>query len=220
MLFRYTAIFTILILFGFSINLYASDFTIHGNIKGINKEWAYFEYLDDETNRQLTDSAFVSGGKFTLTGHIQTPTFGILYFPVSDIQEFFFFEPGSTFISEDTSKPGHLLVIGSKSTEIFSEYRQKADSFKRYRSALMPFISGNKVTGDSAVQAQYMDNYYISLSDEENFTEQFVRKHPDSYVCAYLLFFEFSGENNMNKGVALLNILSPQIQQSKYCRQL
>ena len=218
MTFRLKAFYSLFLLLNITTNLLASPFTIHGNIKGLQKQTAYIEYLDDSTNRTLTDSGIVMNGKFILNGHIQTPTFGILYFSVSGIQHYFFFEPGNTYISGDTLK--QLSVSGGKSTTLFRQYFQTADTFTRYRASLVPLISGDKAIKDSTAHARCMDNYYQSMTDEERFTEQFIRKHPDSYVSAYLLFYKFSGESNINKGIALLHILDTAIQHSKYCGQL
>lgn len=180
---------------------------------------AYLDYQDD-SNQHHTDSALVNGGHFIFTGKIQTPTFGILYFSSSPVHDNFFFEAGSTFMEGDTSKSSHINTRGGNSTSLFNDYKQTADSFTRYRSSLESFISGPHASNDSAIHAKYMDDFYLSMSEEETFTEQFVRKHPDSYVSAYLLYYKFSGEGNINKGIALLSILSRQIQQSKYARQL
>ena len=212
-------ILTLFLLTGFFAKLFAIEFTIHGNIQGMNNEKVYLDYLDDKDNH-IVDSVQVSNGQFTIAGHIETPTFGILYFSVSQVQETFFFEAGTTEVTGDLSKSKSLNFSGHSCTRVFAAYRKIADSFSTYRSALIPFISGEHAIKDSALHAHYQDSYYLSLSDEENYTEQFIRKRPDSYLSAYLLYSRFSGENNINKGLALLNTLGPQIQHSKYIRQL
>ena len=218
-MFSRNAILTLFLLTVFFSQLFAIEFTIHGNIQGMNNDKVYLDYLDDK-EKHIVDSALVLDGQFTITGHIETPTFGILYFSVSQLQETFFFEAGATEVTGDLSKSKSLNFSGHSSTRVFAAYRKIADSFSTYRSALIPFISGEQAIKDSALHSQYQDSYYLSLSDEENYTEQFIRKRPDSYLSAYLLYSKFSSENNINKGLALLNTLSPQIQHSKYIRQL
>jgi thiol-disulfide isomerase/thioredoxin len=214
--------FTWIMALAASLSLRAATFTLQGNIKGLpagqaglDKTLAYLDYTDD-ANKHHTDSVNVISGQFTFTGNVETPTFGILYFSGSRIQENFFFEPGTTSVTGDTSKSTHLSFSGGASTALFKEYRLTADSFNRYRDALVPFISGNKANKDSALHAQYMDDFYLSMSTEESRTEDFIRKHPESYVSAYLLYYKFSGEGNINKGIALLHILNEQVQRSKY----
>lgn len=199
--------------------LTAAEFSIQGYVKGADKQWAYLDYLDDKNNH-LIDSAYAVKGVFNFRGDIETPTFGLLYFPVLQKQELFFFEPGLTSIKGDTNSAVKTIFSGGRSTRLFEVYTLKADSFHRYQSQLIPLISGNEAIKDSLQHAEYMDNYYRSMSNEESFTEQFVRKNNDSYVSAYLLNYKFSGERNINKGVALLSILTPSIQNSKYARQL
>ena len=199
---------------------FAAGFELVGNISGLNHTKAYLEYLDDRTGASKTDSCGVFNGHFALKGNIETPALGILYFHESDLQVYFFFGPGKTSLNGSALSPESIVITGGSTTELFKDYRLHTDTFKNYRRKLVPLISGDSAIKDSALHAQYMDRYYTSLSDEENYTEKFIKDHPNSYVSAYLLFFEFSGENNISKGMALLDLLGNQIKQSKYCRQL
>jgi len=194
-------------------------FAIRGNISGLDHVWAHLDYLDDK-NVHHNDSALVLRGSFRFMGAIETPTFAILYFPSSHVQQSFFFDPGFTFVEGDISANKHLSFRGGNSTSLFSEYTQLADSFSAIRNAIEPFLSGPKAVQDSTIHAQYMDGLYKLISDEESVTEKFIKAHPDSYVSAYILLYKFSGESNINKGVAILSVLNPKVQQSKYGRQL
>jgi thiol-disulfide isomerase/thioredoxin len=220
MLFLHKFTYTLLLLFATGLVTQANNFfAIRGNIEGLEKTWAYLDYLDDK-NVHHTDSARVLHGSFRFMGAIETPTFAILYFPSAHLQQNFFFDPGFTFVEGDTSANKLLSFRGGGSTSLFAEYTQLADSFSAMRSALEPSLSGPQSIKDSTLDAHNMDEFYKTMSDEETATEKFVKAHPESYVSAYILLYKFSGESNINKGVALLSDLSGTVKKSKYARQL
>jgi peroxiredoxin len=195
-----------------------NTFTISGTVPGTNHVWAYLNYLPDNNPASRTDSALVSNNSFKITGHIISPTIALLYIDSPRFQVLFMFEPGVTEIAADILKPGATVIKGGPANKLLNQYQLGADNFNKYRQLLSDSISGPNAPKDSLIHTQLMDRYYTSLSAEEDYASEFIKEHPDSYASAWILYSKFSGEDNINKGIALFKLLSPAVQKSKYTR--
>ena len=204
MLCLHQVLYILLLLLAACSSLRANNFfAIRGNVEGLDHVWAHLDYLDDKSVHH-NDSALVLRGSFRFMGAIETPTFAILYFPSSHVQQSFFFDPGFTFIEGNTSTNKLLSIRGGSSTSLFVEYANLVDSFSIMRRAL----------------EHDRDEFNKTLGDEETATEIFIKAHPDSYVSAYILLLKFSSKSNINRGIGMLNVLNPKVQKSKYAQQL
>lgn len=198
----------------------AQNFSIKGTINGADKVWIYLDYLPAANGEGRQDSAWVENGHFTLSGQIDAATIGQLYIEQPRINATLFFESGITLVSGDTSNEKKLFATGGQATKLYQDFRLSIQPFEKYRDSILEFLSGPHPVYDSAPRAQYLDRYYASKDEENEFAAQLAKSHPGSDVGAYLIYSRFSNEDNIDKGLAHLKNLSPAVQQSKYAQKM
>lgn len=204
----------------FCSRAWAGSFTLTGTIHGADKVWIYLDYLPALNADGRQDSAWVLNGHFTISGQIDAPTIGQLYIEQPRLNATLFFETGTTLVSGDTSNAKQVFASGGEATKFYQHFRSSIQPYEQYRDSILEFLSGPHPVYDSAPRAQYLDRYYASKDEENEFAAQLAKEHPNSDVGAYLLYSRFSNEDNIDKGLAHLKALSATVQQSKYAQKM
>ncbi|HEY8955474.1 TlpA disulfide reductase family protein [Chitinophaga sp.] len=176
-------------------------FTINGSLrKADHQTWAHLYYQLE--GKQIHDSARITDGRFRLTGNITTPVKANIYVTTpSDgkrgpyVGAGFYLEAGNiTVANADTGRQIH--VSGTPLNEAYNQLKQ----------------SLSKASTPKADSAQ---NTYDAISRRrQDIYQEFVKKHPDSWISLDLVLNEIGGLTDLQQKDSLFNTLSPELKNS------
>jgi peroxiredoxin len=163
--------------------------TVTGYPNGTN-----VSFLNEQTNAP-EKQASIENGKFVITGQMHEPGFKGLIFgdqpPVIPL----FLDNSTIKITGDKNSIDRLTVTGSPSQALFQQY---SGAIKPYEKIFIPdaeFDSG-------------------AVSNVEKISQDFVKKHPDSYVAPLAIIRMFQADLDGVKAGELYNLLPPAVQVS------
>jgi peroxiredoxin len=193
-------------------------YTIQGNIKGLQTGYAMLGHMNGD--KRVMDSVKIVNGNFVLNGNT---------LPYSD---FYFFSVKGTKIYQLTFMNGGTLKLsGDKDdskaqitgTPLADEYNQYENSMKE----VMALMGENARKGyawtdngkkkrtpeqDSILSAEYR----YAEAKGKVIIEDFITKHPNSDLSAYLISNFYSQPQQAADQTRLFALLSPKAQQSHY----
>lgn len=160
-------------------------FIIKGHIDGYPNPYIYLVWRDKGVLQR--DSAKVNNGAFTFQGKVPYPKYAALTRPNRvDLIEFFL-ENSKMDMDIDMNNLGKLKITGSKSQKEFEEFHTALDEvtaklrplFKQIKEAFdkKDMTTFNKLEG---IKSDLMSKSFDIQYD-------FIKKHPDSYVCLWAL---------------------------------
>jgi thiol-disulfide isomerase/thioredoxin len=178
-------------------SLHAQTLKISGEIKGLDRDVYIYS-----SNRKV-DTIKVTDGRFSGTIAVKaTPERRSVM-----IGRFGFgtwIEAGELKVVGDTGNIKSFALTGTPTQDDFRDFNKQWDEVS---AQLQSKYAGRKDTG-KAFQNAVMSEYSVART---KLTEDFIRKHPDSYFSMHLLT---EMRNDHQQQMALYSILSPGIQQS------
>lgn len=184
---------------GFSQNKKAAEanaekgFIIMGDVTGFT-DGTSVSFLNEQTN-QPEKQATIEKGKFVIKGQMPQPGFKGLIFgdqpPVVPI----FLDNSNVKISGDKNAIDQLSITGSPSHTQFTEY---TTALKPYEKIFQP---------DAQFDSDAADNV-------EKISEEFVKKHPQSYVAPLAIIRMLQVNQDGVKAEKLYKLLPPPVQSS------
>lgn len=188
-------------------------FLIRGTITGKTNDYIYLMYGAGKSNTFTTDSTLIKNGRFSFTGKLSNPVQAYIVFDKKSTEygkyADIFIVPGNMELSIDYKKfPEGLMLKGSpvqKEMDVLTNARapimkQLKPLQENYNKANNAYVQARKakkdsITLESLIKATYtardaMDPYYKQM---DAIDEEFMNKHPQSFVTASLLRYRVSG---------------------------
>ncbi len=170
-----------------------NGFVITGNVTGFANGTSV-SFLNEQTN-QPEKQAAIENGKFVIKGQMSQPGFKGLIFgdqpPVIPV----FLDNSNVKISGDKNSIDNLSITGSPSHTQFAEYTA---AIKPYEKIFQP-------------DAQFDPN---AAENVEKISEEFVKKHPQSYVAPLAIIRMFQVNQDGVKAEKLYKLLPAAVQSS------
>ncbi|SFR31603.1 protein of unknown function [Robiginitalea myxolifaciens] len=202
----------------------ADELLVEGRVKGLKKGTLYLQQVVDTSLVSLDSTQVDAEGMYQLSTAISEPDFFYLYLDKADNNEvndriLFFAEPGATRInSQWNAFENEAEISGSKSQEEFREYQQMLSRFNvqqlEYNRAALELDSLDSAGLDSLQQASDRLEIRATL-----YALNFAMNHKDSYLAPFVALSE-EGRANPKMLDSIYNVLTPEVAESKYGRQL
>jgi peroxiredoxin len=168
-------------------------FVISGNVTGY-PDGTPVSFLNEQTNLP-EKQASIEKGRFVIKGQMKEPGFKGLIFgdqpPVVPI----FLDNSNVQISGDKNAIDKLLITGSPTHTLFTEY---SSALKPYEKIFLP---------DAGFDANAVNNV-------EKISEEFVKKHPASYVAPLAVIRMFQVNQDGAKAEELYKLMPASVQSS------
>lgn len=187
----------------------ANQFDIQGTIDGADGQTIYLAYAIGDSI--VTDSAVISGGIFSFTGTIDTPTSASVYIGTPEWGN----KAATTFYIEPTE-----ITLSGLNADDFSEAKAtgsktqaEADEYAALSTPVMEQVREIRLqmqNADEASRALLMAKSDSLSEVHENITIDFITNHPDSYYSPVLLN-AIMGHLEFDRLKGLYNNLSPDV---------
>ena len=172
------------------------DFSITGNVRGVDSGMIYIQKMQDGEWIKL-DSAILSKGSFNFTGKVDIPE--IRYFVVKDKQVFlpFFVENADITVDIYADSVDKSVISGSATQDIYNLFNKRMDTVNTEMQAVYLKYKEAEQAGDSATMA-IQDSIYTRVEKKEKeLILSFAKEHANSVVGPYLVmrnsyFFELN----------------------------
>ena len=226
---------TLFFLTAIALTAQEMPFTLKGEMEGKYEGFIYLAYPSAD-EKYLTDSALVENGRFAFKGNLSAPAMATLLIDrksrlANDPNRVsFFIEQAAMKITLAYNQFADAKLTGSK-TQVEMDMLKKAKSAietelkplrEVYDKANNIYIEAIKAKKDEATLEALKEKATQAKDDMDPFFEklgqidmEFIDKHPNSYVTAYLLRYRISGMP-LKKGEEYYNKMSPVLQQSIY----
>lgn len=202
-----------------NFTLHAGNYTLYGNIKGLNNEKVYLACEMDGED-VFNDSAIVTNGKFVITGSIAHPVMAYFFTQSHNISGQLFVDDGEIRLTGDTAIKHNLIINGGPASDLYEQYKTATLPYTTQRDSLINLIYGKGATTDSITKESYYKQWRRNDTLESNFSKQFITQHPNSQVSGYLITIFFARENNVSTGDSLMKLMGADIQSGWYGKLL
>ena len=172
----------------------SKDYLITGSVSGYDNGTSV-SFLNQQTQvpeKQTT----IENGKFILKGHVPEPSFIVLVFGDQPPAIPLFIDNSNIKMTGDKSNLDNLSITGSKSQDEFAELSKE---MKPYES-----MFGPDAQKDPA-----------SVAAVEKISENFVKKHPSSYVSPIAIVRIMQSSENVVLAEKLFQSLSKEVKNSQ-----
>ncbi|HUZ59548.1 MAG TPA: TlpA disulfide reductase family protein [Hanamia sp.] len=177
----------------------ASGYEISGNISGY-ADGTSVSFLNQQTGVPEKQTSF-ENGKFDLKGQLPEPSIIILVFGDQPPAVPLFIENGKIKIEGDKNNLDKLSITGSKTETQFEEYSKL---MKPYQDM---FVMGFEKNADSVKRV-------------EKISEDFVKRHPSSYVAPLAIIRILQSSENISKAEKLFAMMSEDVKKSSLAKYL
>ncbi|MES2762196.1 MAG: TlpA disulfide reductase family protein [Bacteroidota bacterium] len=192
---------TKLFIIGFSALNFAAfsqasfNFSISGELKNApDNSYTYIHHKWD--GKDITDSAKVKAGKFSITGK---STEANMYWMTRSrsINEqpnlIFFIDGGKTIISANIDSLPKAKVTGGQTQKDYADYNAMMFGFGAKQQVLVAAYNEAKNRGDAATMNEKVAEYKGMETEVKASIENFIKTHPKSAVSGYAIYY-----NNQN----------------------
>jgi peroxiredoxin len=179
-----------------------NGFVISGNVTGF-ADGTSVSFLNEQTNLPEKQTS-IEKGKFLIKGQMNEPGFKGLIFGDQPPVVPLFLDNSHIKISGDKNAIDKLLITGSPSHTLFTEY---TGSLKPYEKIFLP---------DAPFDPSAVGNV-------EKISEEFVKKHPASYVAPLAIIRMFQADQDGARAEKLFTFVPASVQASglgQYVTQL
>jgi peroxiredoxin len=177
----------------------SKDFEISGNVTGYENGTAV-SFLNQQTQvpeKQTT----IEDGKFTIKGNLAEPSFIVLVFGNQPPAIPLFIDNSKIKITGDKNNLENLSITGSKSEEEFQEYSKQ---MKPYENLFTPDAKKDPA----------------SVAAVEKISENFVKKHPSSFVAPIAIIRIMQSSENDVLAEKLYQLMSKDVKSSQLSQYL
>lgn len=192
-------LFIVLPFFAFSQskNISSSDFEISGNVTGY-EDGTSVSFLNQQTGVP-EKQATIEKGKFTIKGNLKEPSFIVLIFGDQPPAIPLFIDNSKIKIEGDKNNLENLVISGSQSEEEFSEYSKQLKPYEK--------IFSQGAEPDAA-----------SIAAVEKISENFVQKHPGSFVAPIAIIRVLQSSQNIALAEKLYWMMTKEVKESDLSR--
>ncbi|MES2516043.1 MAG: TlpA disulfide reductase family protein [Bacteroidota bacterium] len=187
------------------------NFTISGEIKNApDNSYTYIHHKWD--GKDITDSAKVKAGKFSLAGK---GTEANMYWMTRsrNIGEqpnlIFFVDGGKTIINAHIDSLPKAKVTGGQTQKDYADYNAMMFGFGAKQQILVNAYNEAKTRGDAAAMNEKVAEYKTMETEVKAAIENFIKTHPKSAVSGYAIYYNNQNSTapveELEKVVALLD---------------
>jgi len=199
--------------------------TVTGNVKGLKKGTLYLQHVPDSVLTTIDSLQIEGNGNFTFTTELESPEIFYLYLSKKDASDLndritFFGEPGTITINTSWNTfDTNAKITGSESQEKLEEYRKTMSRFNMKTLEIVQMANDPNNVLDSL----QLDSVQ-TLSDKNvqrgyAFSVNFAINNKNSYIAPYIALNEVP-DANVKYLDSIYNVLSPEVSESKYGKQL
>jgi hypothetical protein len=199
--------------------------TLTGTVKGLKKGTLHFQHVKD-TALVTIDSLEIDGdGKFTFKTEVESPEIFYLYLDKKDNNDIndritFFGEPGIINVQTNWNTfDTNAKITGSKSHDKLEEYRKVMSGINKRSLELMQM----SVQNENPLQQSELDSIEQITNNNVKrgylYAINFALNNSDSYIAPYIALKEVPDANRKYLD-SILSVLSPEVANSKYGREL
>lgn len=171
-----------------------NGFVISGNVTGF-ADGTSVSFLNEQTNLPEKQTS-IEKGKFVIKGQMKEPGFKMLKFGDQPYIVNIFLDNSKVKISGNKKAIDKLIIKGSPSHTLFSEY---ANALKPYEKIFLP-------------NAEFDSN---AVENVEKISVQFVKKHPTSHVALLAVIRMVQANQDAAKAQEVFKIISDSVQSSQ-----
>lgn len=174
-----------------------AGYTINGNLRQA-QEGSYIYIHHKWNNQDVTDSAKIKGGQFSLNG--KTPEANMYWITRSRyITEqpnlIFFVDGGKTTIKGSLDSIQYASVAGGKTQQDYAEYNTMMMAFGTKQQAIVNAYNVAKSQGDATTMNAKYAEYQAMEKEVKASLENFIKTHPKSAVSGYAIYFNYQNAN-------------------------
>ncbi len=193
-----TRFFTILTLF-VSCGVVAQKpfkYTINGEISNYNKSYIYLHHKWD--NKDYTDSAKVTNGKFKFEGKSEEPNMYWFNTETSINAQpmfIFFVDPGKLVAKLKGDSIFNSTINGGPTQNDQVQYQNMISSFVQRQTALQNEFNQAQYSGNNELMQEINQKYQNLSQDYLNGLKDFIKAHPKSAVSGWIIYRDLNNPN-------------------------
>jgi peroxiredoxin len=163
-----------------------NQFTINGNVKGIDSGMIYLQ-KNEAGNWTKLDSTNIKEGKFSFKGNVATPEMWYLTFKGTQLVLPFFVENSTIDLTVDTDSIDASVVTGSATYDLYKKYLGQTDLLNKKMDDLYSEYQKAREINDTATMNK-MDLQSTELDKEKKkLIVDFAKENNKSVVAPYLI---------------------------------
>ncbi|MBU2946853.1 DUF4369 domain-containing protein [Zobellia uliginosa] len=199
--------------------------TVTGNVKGLKKGTLYLQHVPDSTLTTIDSLQIEGDGNFSFTTELDSPEIFYLYLNKKDANDVndritFFGEPGAITINTTWNTfDTNAKITGSESQERLEEYRKTMSRFNMKTLEIAQMANNPNIAKDSLQSDSIQTLSDRNLQRGYAFALNFALNNKNSYIAPYIALNEVP-DANVKYLDSIYNVLSPEVSESKYGKQL
>jgi peroxiredoxin len=163
-----------------------NQFTINGNVKGIDSGMVYLQKTESGTWTKL-DSTNIKEGKFTFKGNVVTPEMWYLTFKGKQQNFPFFVENSEIDLTVYADSINKSVVKGSETSTIYKNYLGQADVLNKKSDDLYTEYKKAREVNDTALMNKLDASSNELDKDMKKLIMDFAKANHKSVVAPYLI---------------------------------
>lgn len=202
-----------------------NEYIITGTIKGVDGKKVYLEVQDDMTGAFKTlDTVVVEGGKFTMKGSAKEADINLIQIESVEGKIPFILENGDIEMDINKDSLSLVKVTGTYNNEELTAYRELGSAIQK---KMMKFQKDNMAKMNLAQQKK--DTATINALSKEYFkfqkdfaaqSEEYVKKHPKSFISLLLIESFFQQMVEPAKITSYFNGLDKELKANKHGKKI
>ncbi len=178
-----------LLMAGCSPQLPKGEFLLEGTVQGIDNEYIYLSYMQNDT-AMINDSVLVENGAFKLQGKLDNPfAWASLYQgnpmdPRNRMQCRIFLEPQAMTVAIDTADFMHPTITGSLTQAQADTLFTALENIEKEAEPLYKALEAETDHDKSAEISEKLEPYIERMKKQE---KAFIKSHSDSYISPLFL---------------------------------
>lgn len=193
-----------------------NEFNIEGSVDLEDGNMIYRIIADANQQPLIVDSIAIAGGKFEMTGTVESPD--INFFSVQNIRGNFPFvlESGDIIVSIYKDSLMSSKAIGTVSNDAFMKYKSETTVFVNSMNGIGRDLQQANIARDSLLAADLQDQYKDVQNQIKEYELGFIEDNPDSYVSVLILErFVMTKQISNEEAKPVYDNLTPRIKKSR-----
>jgi len=209
----------IVLLIFLSCHTKKDEFTIKGNIAGVDTGKVYLQKLV-EGKPQSIDTADIVNGEFSFKGKMDLPDLRVLRLNERDYFAQIFIDNSDVKVTAYKDSLNATKTTGSPSQDIFQSYLNELLSVNKNLANIQEkYQKAMEAHNDEEAKNAEMD-YKSVMENMKVYTKNFVKEHSKSVVSAYIALVQLSNDVESDELDSIVNRIPQEISQSEYVIQL
>lgn len=196
-----------------------NEFSIDGNIKGLDGKKVFLEVQDDSIGPKTIDTAKIENGSFKFKGEVKQP--GLYAVRIESLQgkSYFIGEAGSIELKIDKDSLTTVNARGTINNDKMTEFTKLINPVQKeamaFQKANQQKVMEAQKTQDTVVMNKLRKEFMGIRKKMDDKAVNFIKKNSNTYVALLLIKNRMYGmQGDIAEVEALYNALDPKIKQS------